>query len=700
MNMQRKIIAILALPLCGLIAFVIYNFIHLRHVAAGMRVASEQTFMPILKQDLPHMDRIDHGIITLLNADRDAYQAVLAQRHAVAAVTAQELRAAITDNQENIDQIKDRMERTAPNFTTPESTKLYVSFKQYYHQWRQLSLQIVELASSEFEQRQKLNQVNQQHDREFVGLNQCFAEIAALPGGGDGRVRALIQQAERETRDLFYSVHRFEEAAVADKWDEHVGQVKVAGEMINRLLAEADRQAGVSEKTLLGKVRESVKRWQTQVAQVTELTGDLIKLRLQRENAEKAAWVLFKPMRDDIDKLGEFLEKEIVALGDRMSKDGRQAAGQLENIASGMATSTVVAVIVGLILIIVPLILALVYVRRIVNPLKRSVTIAEAIADGNLSHALTIFDEASGHRRRSLDEVALLLESMAVMTRNLNALVAEAKKSAVNQVSTSVEIAASARQQEITVNELNSTANEIVSSTKQISATAVQLVRTMNEVAATSGSTAVMAETGRSGLRKMEQAMGQLSDATAHISSRLGLINEKTANISNVVATITAVADRTNLLSLNASIEAEKAGEYGHGFSVVAKEIRRLADQTATATLDIVKMVNEMQSAVSAGVMGMDKFSEEVRQGVLEIGRISSHMDEIIRAVQLMPEKFNQVIEGMTQQSTGAGEISDAMVQFSDCTRQTSESMHAFNDAATQLKESALALQKVMAVFK
>src|SRR5207302_1442110 len=83
------------------------------------------------------------------------------------------------------------------------------------------------------------------------------------------------------------------------------------------------------------------------------------------------------------------------------------------------------------------------------------------------------------------------------------------------------------------------------------------------------------------------------------ITGKLAVLNEKTTNINSVVTTITKVADQTNLLSLNAAIEAEKAGEYGLGFAVVAMEIRRLADQTAVATYDIEKMVKEMQSAES-----------------------------------------------------------------------------------------------------
>ena len=101
-----------------------------------------------------------------------------------------------------------------------------------------------------------------------------------------------------------------------------------------------------------------------------------------------------------------------------------------------------------------------------------------------------------------------------------------------------------------------------------------------------------------------------------------------------MVTTINKVADQTNLLSLNAAIEAAKAGEFGQGFAVVAREIRRLADQTAIATLDIEQMVKEMQSSVSSGVMGMEKFAQEVQSAVREVNEISGQIAHIIEQVQ------------------------------------------------------------------
>ena len=148
-----------------------------------------------------------------------------------------------------------------------------------------------------------------------------------------------------------------------------------------------------------------------------------------------------------------------------------------------------------------------------------------------------------------------------------------------------------------------------------------------------------------------------------------------------VVTTITKVADQTNLLSLNAAIEAEKAGDYGRGFGVVATEIRRLADQTAVATNDIEQMVKEMQSAVAAGVMGMDKFSEEVRQGVQVVQQVSEELSQIIQHVQALAPNFVIVSEGMQSQSLGALQISDALSQLTEVAKQTVESQRQSNSA-------------------
>jgi methyl-accepting chemotaxis protein WspA len=225
-------------------------------------------------------------------------------------------------------------------------------------------------------------------------------------------------------------------------------------------------------------------------------------------------------------------------------------------------------------------------------------------------------------------------------------------------------------------------------------------VKTMNEVNTVATQTAQLADSGRSGLARMDETMLHVMEAASSVNAKLVVLNEKAGNINQVVTTITKVADQTNLLSLNAAIEAEKAGEYGRGFAVVATEIRRLADQTAVATYDIEQMVKEMQAAVSAGVMGMDKFSEEVRRGSENVHEVSRHLGTIIQQVQALTPRFDIVVEGMGAQATGAQQISEGLAQLSDSARQTAESLRHSSVAIEQLNEASAQLQNGVSRFR
>jgi methyl-accepting chemotaxis protein WspA len=167
-----------------------------------------------------------------------------------------------------------------------------------------------------------------------------------------------------------------------------------------------------------------------------------------------------------------------------------------------------------------------------------------------------------------------------------------------------------------------------------------------------------------------------------------------------VVLTITKVADQTNLLSLNAAIEAEKAGEYGAGFAVVAREIRRLADQTAVATLEIEQMVKEMQSAVSTGVMEMDKFNKEVTSTVEDVGHISRQVAQVIDQVQSITPRFEVVSKRMEEQAHSAQHIREAMEKLSEGSENTAYSLHDTNHVLEKLDDAARVLQSEISVFK
>jgi len=202
----------------------------------------------------------------------------------------------------------------------------------------------------------------------------------------------------------------------------------------------------------------------------------------------------------------------------------------------------------------------------------------------------------------------------------------------------------------------------------------------------------VLAGQGQTGLTHMEETMGRVMEAAGSINAKLAVLSDKAGNISQVVTTITKVADQTNLLSLNAAIEAEKAGEYGRGFAVVATEIRRLADQTAVATYDIDQMVKEIQSAVAAGVMGMDKFSEEVRRGMKEVQQVGAQLSQVIQQVQALAPRVESVNDGMQAQASGAEQITQALTQLSEAAQQTVDSLRQSSQAIDELTRVAIGL--------
>jgi methyl-accepting chemotaxis protein WspA len=351
------------------------------------------------------------------------------------------------------------------------------------------------------------------------------------------------------------------------------------------------------------------------------------------------------------------------------------------------------AVILGLLLgtVILASLVARAIARGLSSPIQCAMNMANKVAEGDLTVCVNV---------KGKGEAGKLLNAISKMTIDLRTLIGKVQKSSISLLSTATQIAATSKQQEQSVHEYGASTNEAAAAVKQISATGQELLRTMNEVNEVAAETAEMAEQGQESLHGMDKTMRLLADSTGSIGSKLSVISERAANINLVVTTITKVADQTNLLSINAAIEAEKAGEYGLGFLVVAREIRRLADQTAVSTLDIERMVKEMQYSVSAGVMEMDKFSDQVRQGVREVSSLSEQLGKIITAVQGLTGRFDQVTEGMRVQSQGADQIRESVILLSEGVNQTLASLREFNSATAQLRGAVGGLKEEVSRFQ
>ena len=321
----------------------------------------------------------------------------------------------------------------------------------------------------------------------------------------------------------------------------------------------------------------------------------------------------------------------------------------------------------------------------------RAVSASRRVAQGDLSGSIDM---------RGGDEAGQLLRDVGAMTASLRALVSQVKRSSFDLNATARQLSAAGRQQESAIASLGASTSEAAVASRQIAVTGRELLATMDDVAGVAGETANVADAGRESLAEVGESMSHLEHSTAEFTARLAVIRQRAEDINMVITTITKVADQTNLLSINAAIEAEKAGDYGQGFIVVAREIRRLADQTAVATLDIERLVEQMQQAVNAGVEEMDRFATEVKTGVDRVGDISSRFSDVIDKVHGLTSRFEHVQQGMQAQAAGAQQITEALVTLTDGSRAAADALREFKDASQHMVSAVDGLTETVSRFR
>ncbi|WP_432239250.1 methyl-accepting chemotaxis protein [Herbaspirillum robiniae] len=448
------------------------------------------------------------------------------------------------------------------------------------------------------------------------------------------------------------------------------------GERLDRLQEDYDKTVFTEgDRKLFDEFKEARQKYRAMMTEVLKMDFS------QREAIDKIINEQVRPQW----RLAYQLTQRMVEKNKAISDEA--AANISDSVTSAqfaMLTSLMAALLAALVC-------GFLLMRAINEPLQKLMGILDIMRSGDFSRRLQL---------DSQDEFGHLATGFNRMTDDLTSLVGQAQKSSAQVATSMTEIAATSKQQQATAAETAATTTEIGATSREIFATSRDLVRTMNEVSVVSDQTSTLAGSGQAGLTRMEDTMQSVMDAAGSVSAKLAILNEKAGNINQVVTTITKVADQTNLLSLNAAIEAEKAGEHGRGFSVVATEIRRLADQTAVATYDIEVMVKEIQSAVAAGVMGMDKFSDQVRRGMQEVQNAGNQLSQIIAQVQALSPRFQMVNEGMQAQANSAEQINQALVQLSEAAQQTVESLQQSSQAIEELNVVSNELRNGVSRFK
>jgi len=337
-------------------------------------------------------------------------------------------------------------------------------------------------------------------------------------------------------------------------------------------------------------------------------------------------------------------------------------------------TTSVITMVVGLLL---ALGLGSWVARKIVQSLTKVTYVCEGLADGDLTRhtGLETRDEP-GRMGQSLDAAMARLRKTISTIEGSAASLAGASE---QMNGTTATIAASAEQTSAQAQAVSAAAEEVSRSVETVSSGSEQMGASIREISQNAAEAARVAS--------------EAVTVTATTSATMNKLGESSAEIGNVIKTITAIAEQTNLLALNATIEAARAGEAGKGFAVVASEVKDLAQETSRATDDISRRVEAIQADTSGAVAAIEEIS-------IVIERISEFQTTIASAVEQQTATTTEMNRSVTQAASGTGEIAQNITGVAEAARMTSEGVTQTQQATAELARMSTELSSLVSTFR
>jgi methyl-accepting chemotaxis protein len=235
---------------------------------------------------------------------------------------------------------------------------------------------------------------------------------------------------------------------------------------------------------------------------------------------------------------------------------------------------------------------------------------------------------------------------------------------------------------------------------EEMSATSGDIAQNCLMAAEGAQQAAQSAQNGADVVEKTVRVMGQIAEKVQESARTVESLGARSDQIGAIIGTIEDIADQTNLLALNAAIEAARAGEQGRGFAVVADEVRALAERTTRATREIGEMIKAIQNETKGAVAAMEQGVHQVENGTIEAAKSGQALQDILQQINDVSMQVNQIATAAEEQTATTGEISSNMQQITEVVQQTSQGAQESASAAAQLSGNADELQRLVQQFK
>ncbi|MGC2210723.1 MAG: methyl-accepting chemotaxis protein [Candidatus Korobacteraceae bacterium] len=299
----------------------------------------------------------------------------------------------------------------------------------------------------------------------------------------------------------------------------------------------------------------------------------------------------------------------------------------------------------------------LVVQKLVVRPLSNSVELANRIANNDLSADDLVVD--------SQDEIGDATAALNTMKNNLRQMVHAIASTAESVAAASEELSATAGEQTQAAETQRNQVIQIATAMHEMTSTVVEVSGNSNRAAEVARQSAEMANRGGEIVENTLKTMNVISNAVSSTGKQVDELGKRSNEIGRIAAVIDEIADQTNLLALNAAIEAARAGEQGRGFAVVADEVRKLAERTTTATKEIARMIEAIQLETHSAVLAMEEGTRQVKQGVAATNQAGEALHGIIRKSEEVGDMITMIATAATEQSSTTEEVKNSMEQIS-----------------------------------